>query len=448
MPKRTSLRSTLFLLTLTLAAAARPASAAASLSYEREELPGGAVLLVKESRQLPMVNIMVSLRAGTRYEPAEQAGLANLVAHLLTRGAGERSASDIEKMNDRLGGGVEVRAGRNFASATLKVLTRDLAEAIPLLADVLRRPTFPEAETEKTRRRILGTLEERKDRPGFLANVAFRKSLFGSRSAGRPVIGSEETVRKIAQADLVRFHKKRYGMQGTIFAFVGDITLKRARELVLAHFEGWNAEGGSVPEEELPALPKGMAVVKIDRPLAQTTVILGNRSLTRKDPDFYAARVVNYILGGGGFESRILNNLREEKGLVYSAYSNFAAGIYTGHWRLALQTKNRSANEAIAEAIAEVRRIQEKGITDQELDEAKAFITGNFATQFISSDRIARYILQVEQLGFPPDYAARYLERIRAVTKEQVHEAARKHIKLDEAVLTVVGNMGEAKLKY
>jgi len=192
----------------------------------------------------------------------------------------------------------------------------------------------------------------------------------------------------------------------------------------------------------------GRPVIKLDRPLKQSTIILGNQSLTRKHPDFYAARVMNYILGGGGFESRLMTNLREEKGLVYSVYSYFDAGIHAGHWRLILQTKNESANQAIQESIAEVRRMQESGATEKELQEAKDYITGSFATRLASSSQIAEYILSVEQLGFPPDYADLYLGKIRAVAREQIQEAARKYIRLEEAVLAAVGNLAEADLKY
>jgi len=418
------------------------------LTYHREELPGGAVLLVKESRQLPMVTIRVSQRAGARYEPPAKAGLAEMTSSLLTRGAAGRSASDIEETHDRLGGGVEASAGRIHAVASLRVLTRDLEEGMALLADVLRRPTFPAKEIAKTRQRTLGRLRQMEERPGHLANTALRRALFGTRAAGRIPEGTPETVKKIRRADIVEFHKKRYGMKGAIFAFVGDISPQRARELVESRFSGWQGGGGEAPDFEEPAPPEGMKVIKIDRSFAQTTVMLGNRSLTRKNPDFYPARVMNYILGGGGFDSRILNNIREEKGLVYAAYSYFASGLYTGHWRLMLQTKNKSANQAISESIAEIRRIQNEGVTDEELADAKAFITGNFATRFGSSRRIAEYIVAIEQLGFPPDYPARYLEKIRAVTKEQVQATARKYIQLDHAVLTVVGDLKEAQIKY
>ncbi len=421
---------------------------AAVLSYDREELPGGAVLLVKESRQLPIVTIQMSLRAGTRYESPGKAGLADMTAGMLLRGTIRRSASDIEKLNDLLGGGVGVSAGRDFASASLRVLSRDIEKGFSLLAEVLRKPVFPENEFKKMRKRILGGLLRKKDRPGYLANRAFRKRIFGSHPYGREVSGSPETLKKLQLSDLGKFHRERYGMKGAIFVFVGDISLARARELVLNHFKGWKAAGGPPPETASAPKIKEMTVIKIDKSFKQTTVLLGNVSIDRKHKDFYAARVMNYILGGGGFDSRIISNIREEKGLVYSAYSYFAAGFGTGHWRLMLQTKNKSANEAISESIKEIRLMQEKGVTEKELDEAKAYITGSFATRFDSSSRIAGYILAVERLGFPPDYAGRYLDKIRAVTKEQIQAAAKKHIRLDESVLAVVGDMGEAKLQY
>ena len=435
--------------TLTAAAFLLPALASADvITYEREELPGGGVLLVKENRQLPMVRIAVSIPAGARHEAPEKAGLANLTAALLPRGTNTRSASDIEKTNDALGGGVGQEVGRARAEASMRVLTRDLEEGISLLSDVLRNPTFPAEEIGKTKRRIVGGMRRQRERPGHLANKALRKSLFGETPYGRLVEGSEASLETITRDDLVGFHKRWYGMKGTIFVFVGDVSLARARELVLARFKGWRAEGGEIPETAPPGTPKKMQVVKIDRPLSQTTVILGNRSLKRTHPDFYAARVMNYILGGGGFSSRIMNNLREDKGLVYSVYSYFAAGRHAGHWRLILQTRNKSANEAIEEAVGEVKRIQEKGVSEEELQDAKDFITGNFATRFGSSGRIANYILAVEILGFSPGYADEYLKKIRAVTKEQILAAARKHIRLDESTLAVVGNLGEAKLAY
>ncbi len=437
----------LFIALLFILAAPLPASASV-LSYDREELPGGGVLIVKESRQLPMVTIEVSLRAGTRYESPAKAGLADMTAGMLLRGTLRHSASDIEKLNDQLGGGAGVGAGRDFATASLRVLSRDLEKGFSFLAEVLRKPVFPANEFKKMRRRTLGQLHRKEDRPGYLANRAFRERIFGSHPYGREVSGTAQTLGKIQRDDLAKFHRERYGMKGAIFVFVGDISLSRARELVLSHFKGWKAAGGPPPEIPPALKVKKLSVIKIDRPFKQTTVLLGNVSLTRKHKDFYAARVMNYILGGGGFDSRITSNIREEKGLVYSAYSYFAAGMDTGHWRLMLQTKNKSANEAISESIKEIRRMQEKGVTEKELAEAKAFITGNFATRFESSSRIAGYILAVERLGFPPDYAGRYLDKIRAVTKEQIQATAKKHIQLDESVLTVVGNMGEAKLKY
>jgi zinc protease len=393
----------------------------------------------------------VSFQAGARYEALERQGLANMTAAMLLRGTRKRSAGDIEKLNDRIGGGVGASAGRDFSTVSLRVLTRDLEVGMELLADTLRNSSFPGKELKKLKLRTLGGLKRKKDRPGYLVNRAFRKRLFGDHPYGRQVAGEPETIKKIRRADLKRFHRQRYGMKGAIFVFVGDISLARARDMVMGQFGGWKARPAPSPAPATLGNAEGerkMAVIKIDRPFRQATVLLGNRSITRRHKDFYAARVMNYILGGGGFESRITRNIREEKGLVYSAYSYFAAGMDTGHWRLMLQTKNASANQAIAESIKEIKRIQDEGVTEKELEEAKAFITGNFATRFQSSSRIAGYMLAVERLGFPSDYAGKYLDLIRAVKKEQIQKTAQKHIRLDESVLTIVGNLEEAKLDY
>ncbi|MEE9276600.1 MAG: pitrilysin family protein, partial [bacterium] len=269
--RRRILISAAAFLAAALLAGAGAARAASILTYEREELPGGGVLIVKEAHQLPMVTVRVAIPAGSRYEPPGKAGLGNMVAATVIRGAAGRSALDIEKMNDRLGGGVGVDAGRLTATASLRTLTRDIEEGMDLLADILRRPSFPEKEIEKTRRRILGGLKRRKDRPGHLADEAFRKRLFGDHPQGRLPVGSPETVKGVTRGDLAAFHRKWYGMKGSIFAFVGDITLARARELVLARFRDWKAEGGEPPAAAMPPAPEGLVVEKVDRPLSQTT---------------------------------------------------------------------------------------------------------------------------------------------------------------------------------
>lgn len=425
-----------------------PALAHAALRYDREALPGGAVLLVKENRQLPMVRITVSIPAGARHEAPARAGLANLTAALLVRGTKTRSALEVERMNDSLGGGVDVKGKRTRAEAALRVLTRDLDAGVSLLADVLRNPVFPAGEVAKTKRRILGALRQRRERPAHLADRAFRKSLYGETPFGRTAEGEEESLRNLGREEVVRFHKKWYGLRGAVFVFSGDVSLSRARALVLSRFGGWRAGGGEPPEAAAPEAPRKMRVIRVDRPLSQSTVVLGNRSLRRTHPDFYAARVMNHILGGDSFLSRIGGNLRQRRGLVYAAYSYFASNRHAGHWRVVLQTKNRSANAAIGETLREIGRIQAQGVSDQELRDAKDFITGNFASRFGSSARISNYMLAVELLGFSPGYAEEYLQKIRAVTKAQVLAAAKKYVRPEEATLVVVGNLGEAKLSY
>ena len=167
---------------------------------------------------------------------------------------------------------------------------------------------------------------------------------------------------------------------------------------------------------------------------------MGNRSIKRIDPNFHTARIMNYILGGGGFESRILKNLRERRGLVYSAYSYFASGIENGYWVLALQTKNKNTKLAVSEALSEIKKLKKFGVTIEELNDAKSYLIGSFATKFDSSGRIADYILAIERLGFSKNYPEVYLNKIKSVTLQQVKDAAKKYIKQNHFVITEVGN--------
>ena len=190
----------------------------------------------------------------------------------------------------------------------------------------------------------------------------------------------------------------------------------------------------------LPILKNKIIRERINKPFTQTTVIMGNRSIKRTDPNFHSARVMNYILGGGGFESRILKNLREKRGLVYSAYSYFASGLENGYWLLALQTKNENTQLAISETLSEIKRIKKFGVTIQELNDAKSYIIGSFATKFDSSDRIANYILAIQRLGFSKKYPKIYLKKIKSVTLKQVKDAANNYIKKNHFIITEVGN--------
>ena len=413
---------------------------AQSLNFEKTLTKNKNILLTKSSSQLPLVTIRISIHAGSKYEKKEFAGLANLTALTLGRGTKTRDALSIEKLNDELGGGVSFETGHNFVTVSTKLLKRDLEKGFELLSDILNNPTFPENEIRKTKMRLYGKEKKGQFSPNYIARKSFLSSLYGDHPYGRLIEGSSKTIKKIEKKDIVDFYNKHYKRNDTIFVFVGDIKKEKAKRLVQTFFSKWNSNRLHIPSKTLPLLKNKTEKKYIKKPFSQTTVIMGNRSIKRTDPNFHTARIMNYILGGGGFESRILKNLRERRGLVYSAYSYFASGIENGYWILALQTKNENAKLAVSEALSEIKRLKKFGVTIEELNDAKSYLTGSFATKFDSSGRIADYILAIERLGFSKNYPEVYLNKIKSVTLQQIKDASKKYIKKNHFVITEVGN--------
>ncbi|MFQ5895443.1 MAG: M16 family metallopeptidase [Nitrospinota bacterium] len=425
-----------------------PASPDASLRIEREVLPNGAVLLVSTQRALPMVVVNLAFRAGAVYEPPGQEGLAGLTASLLLRGTKRWSAGEAAREKDALGGEFGVDVGRELAWVSMRLLTRDLERGFAFLAEALLRPTFPEKEVVQMRQRALDTLQRLEERPSWLANRLFLRTLYGDHPYGRIVKGTRESLQKIGREEVAAFHRSRYGARGSVLALVGDISLARARALVMRHLGEWRP--GRAPLERLPEpRPSSRFTVrKLHRPVAQSSIVLGNLGLRRDHPDFYAVRVMNYILGGGGFESRALRAIREERGLAYSVYSYFVGGLHGGFFHFGMQTRNPSANQAIDLALKEIRRIREEPVSERELADAKQFLTGNFPLRFSTNRRIAQLLTSVELFGLGLDYMERYPRLIGAVSRSEVQRVARKYLRPEQMVLAIVGNMEEAKLRY
>jgi zinc protease len=262
------------------------------------------------------------------------------------------------------------------------------------------------------------------------------------------VDGTEESVEGITREDVVGFYDSFYRPNNAVMAVVGDLNRDELRALIDKYFKGWK-------EGKIPAPPgagyqdiKGKEVVKVDREITQSNIILGHRGVSRQNPDFYALSVMNYILGGGGFASRLMDNIRDNKGLSYDVHSSFSADRYAGSFRVVLQTKNRSANTAIGEILREMERIEGQPVSDKELADAKAYLTGSFPLRLDSNSKMASYLTAVEYYGLGLDYVSRYPKLINAVTKEDIERVARKYLNTKDFVLVVVGNLKEAALEY
>lgn len=293
-----------------------PFSYASEPLGKRLETPEGMVVLIAERHNLPIVKVNVLIKAGSVLEQEDKAGLANLTAELLTEGTKKRTAQQISDEIDFIGGSLDSGGGSDSISASLSVLKKDIDKGFDLLSDIILNPTFDDKEIERKKKLIKGAIKREEEEPDEVAGKAFIKEVFGSHPYGRPVEGKDETIDRINREDIVGFHSKYYLPNSTIMAIAGDVTADEVMGLVSKYFSDWKKREGDI--KKLPELPdiKGRKVDKIDRELTQATIILGHRGISRDNPDYYAVSVMNYILGGGGFASRLVQNIRDNKGLA------------------------------------------------------------------------------------------------------------------------------------
>ena len=414
----------------------------------RTVLPNGMILIHIEQRSLPLVTVRITFRAGAAAEPAEKAGLANLTAQLLSEGTKNRTGTELLEAIDELGGRIGFSAGRDTSSGGITVLRSDLEEGLRLFAEMALHPSFPEKELRRTVKENIGRIERSKQDPASLARVAFRKALYGSHPYGRRVVGDAPTLRSITREDVVRFHRDFYRPGGAIAVVVGDISRPAAEARLNQAFAGWTGSPPEVKTFPAPKLPEKRKVEKIQRGVAQARVLFGHPGPLRGDPDYYAVRVMNYILGGGGFESRILRTIREEQGLAYSAWSSFSYGLQAGAFQAGLGTRNETANRALDALFQQIERMREEPVTEKELDDAKAFITGSFPLSLSGNRNLATFYTSVELYGLGLDFAERYPGLIRGVTRADVLRVAKKHLHPRKGVLLILADNEKAKLRY
>ena len=434
----------IFIFTCTLLVAH---SASFALDVKRSVLKNGLTLVVAERHNLPVVQVTLGIMAGSLNEPEEKSGLAGLTADLLTEGTKNRTARQISEEIEFVGGSVGASGGDDYASASLSVLKKDMDLGFELLSDMILNPVFPKEELEKNTALIKGSLKENENNPGYIASREFRKAVFGTHPYGRLNTGTVETLDRIKRKDLVEFHEKYYTPDNAIMVVVGDVTAGEIEQMLNKYFGAWAAKNPDRPS--LPEIRplKERKTITVDRDLSQANIILGHIGVSRDNPDFYAISVMNYILGGGGFSSRLMENIREERGLAYDIHSYFSPGKYSGSFQVGLQTKNESANTAIEEVLKEINKIRTVPVSDAEISDAKLFLTGSFPMKIETGSRIAGFLMAVEYYGLGADYIDRYPQYINSVTKEDVLRAAQKYLDPENYVLVVVAGQGKAALK-
>ena len=290
-------------------------------------------------------------------------------------------------------------------------------------------------------------LKRMEEEPRQLAQLAFAKGLFGDHPYAYPVEGSVATLDQLNRADIQRFFQAYYRPNNAQITIVGQITLEEATGLLEKALGGWRPAPIQKPPLTAPQGPARPEVVKIDRSSSQANILWGHLGVNRGNPDYYTLLVMNYILGGGGFVSRLMDQIRDNLGLTYGIYSHFEAREFPGAFEISIETKNQNTNQAVAEILKELNKLLEKGVTATELAEAKAYLTGSFPLRMDTNAKMVKLLSAIEFYRLGLDYPEKYPQLINLVTGEEILRVARHYLQPEKFLLVVVGDQNEIQLK-
>lgn len=415
--------------------------AAAALAIQSWTQPDGARVLFVPNHAIPMLDVSVQFDAGQRRDPAGKAGLAELTVASLTRGVTDASGTLTEAQI--LDGFADVAAqqhdgaGQDRAGVSLRTLSSpaEREAALTLLARMLAHPSFPQASLERDRALAIANIKEELTKPEVIAEKAFMHAAYGSHPYAMDA--SEASMQAITREDLQAFHRAHYVANRAVIALIGDITVEQARAIASALTREL-PQGAALPALPPVAAPKG-SEERIAHPASQSHILIGAPAIQRGDPDFFALTVGNYVLGGGGFVSRLTDEVREKRGLSYSVYSGFSPLAQPGPFQIGLQTKKEQTAEALRVTRATLDKFMQEGPTAAELKAAKDNLAGGFALRIDSNAKLLENLSVIGFYGLPLDYLDHWIERIRAVSVQDVRAAFRKHVHPEGLSTIIVG---------
>lgn len=422
----------------------------AGLEVERVELSNGLVLLLSEDHSVPAVSINAIVRAGSRFEPDDKAGLASLVGELLDAGTAARTSKEIAETIEATGGQLGTFGDYQSSGVVAKLLSGDVALGLDVASDLLINSSFPEDKIQQYVDRRVAQIKARLDVPRTLASDLFNEIIFKGTPLHRPALGYEQSVRSLTQSDVRDFYRQYYKPDNTLLAIVGDIDKAEIKDRVSSTFGKWEQTSPFEAPSVSRARPQSAPITKfVSASKEQVNIMIGHLGIDRRNPDYYALLVMDTILGSSpGFTSRIPRILRDEQGLAYSTFSNItsSAGLDPGRFIAFIGTAPENLDRAIAGLRGEIARFVEGGVTEQELEIARSYLTGSFVFRFQRNAQVAEFLIEAEVYGLGFDYLDRFPELIRAVTIDDVNRVTRAYINPQNLTTVVVGPVDEPSL--
>ncbi len=402
------------------------------------ELENGLRVVLVQSDKQPLLSMQLSVLGGRVYDPAGKSGTAEMVAGLLTKGAGTRSADEIAEAIERVGGSLAANAGADFLSVSTSVLLNDRELAMELMADALLRPQFPASEVELLRTQTLSALALARSQPEAIAARIFDKSLYGDHPYGRSA--DEASVRAITRDDLVQFHAARVRPAQALLVMAGAIDSVEAHQLASRAFGAWSGRGATPPAARPAPQRMRTEIILVHRPgSVQSNIIAGNTTWLPTDTRGYAMDLANQVLGGAS-DARLFTILREQKGWTYGAYSGLERTRGVGAFTAGAEVRTEVTDSALVELLAQVRRMGSEAVPIDEFERQKQTLVGRFPLTIETAQQVAVQVATARLLGLANDYVQTYRQRIAALTPDQVQAAARAGMRAEGALVVVVGD--------
>jgi len=406
-------------------------------------LDNGLVIYLREDHSLPVLDFYAMIRVGAIYDPADKLGLANLTGEVMrTGGTREQTGDQIDEILEFIGASVETSIEQERGIARMGCLSKDLDTVLPIFAEILMRPEFREEKIDLRKKEVLENIRRRNDQPGDIVEREFQRVVYGDHPYGNPIEGEANTIVAIQRQDLVDFHQRYYMPNNIILGVAGDFNTTEMLDCLKEKFGGWERRDVDLPG--LPDLldgnvPEG-GVFYFPKDLTQSNIRLGHLGIRRTDEDYIPVRIMNFILGGGSFSSRMMTSVRSDEGLAYNVYSYFEPKRDRGLFIAEAETKTESTLRAISLMKNEIRRICEEPVSEQELTTAKDSYLNRFVFNFTTTRNIVEQRVELEYEGLPEDYLDTFCDKVSKVTQDDILRVAKKWLHPDSLRIVIVGN--------
>ena len=381
------------------------------------------------------------IRTGTAADPVGKEGLAAFTASLLKKGAGSRDAADIAETIEFHGGMMNVDYNHDATFVSGSFLSRDVELSLELMADMMRRPVFSEEEIERQRTQMLGMIDRARERAGYLTSTFYTRFLYGAHPYSRPGIGNEASLRQIVKSDLVAFHRTFYVPSNAFLVIVGDIDAGAVLSRIERAFGKWS--GSPVSPVVYPPITdlNERRVRLVNKPdITQAHIRIGAIGITRKHPDYIPILVANTILGGGGFSSRLVDEIRVNRGLTYDITSRFTTRMDRGTFTIATFTKTETTGALIEAILEELNKFRDDGVVESEVNASRQYIAGSFPLGLEGPEALAIQFSGIELFGMPGDFLQTYRRKVRSVSKDDVMDMMNRYFSSEALAIVILGN--------